>query len=126
MHGVRLAQGERRDAGGERLAAGRNHVVGAFHHPERRGQRAARRVGERFVGCEHGLLADDAGALDFFHLTRPAQWVKNVFVLAPMFFHKDLVSAAPNGDPACSSRNTVNAVSGGRPRASTEKESKPI
>jgi len=30
---------------------------------------------------------------------RPHQWVKNVFVAAPMVFHKDLLGRAPNGDP---------------------------
>jgi decaprenyl-phosphate phosphoribosyltransferase len=31
---------------------------------------------------------------------RPHQWVKNLFVLAPMFFHKDVFTVTPKGDPA--------------------------
>jgi 4-hydroxybenzoate polyprenyltransferase len=31
---------------------------------------------------------------------RPHQWVKNLFVLAPMFFHKDVFVSGPNGVPA--------------------------
>ncbi len=31
---------------------------------------------------------------------RPHQWVKNMLVAAPMFFHKDLFFAGPNGEPA--------------------------
>ncbi len=31
---------------------------------------------------------------------RPHQWVKNLFVLAPMFFHKDVFVTGPNGIPA--------------------------
>jgi 4-hydroxybenzoate polyprenyltransferase len=31
---------------------------------------------------------------------RPHQWVKNLFVLAPMFFHKDVFVSGPNGEPA--------------------------
>jgi decaprenyl-phosphate phosphoribosyltransferase len=31
---------------------------------------------------------------------RPHQWVKNLFVLAPMFFHKDVFTVTPRGDPA--------------------------
>ena len=30
---------------------------------------------------------------------RPHQWVKNLFVMAPMFFHKDLFGTAVSGDP---------------------------
>lgn len=30
---------------------------------------------------------------------RPHQWVKNLFVMAPMFFHKDLFGTASSGDP---------------------------
>lgn len=30
---------------------------------------------------------------------RPHQWVKNLFVMAPMFFHKDLLGTTPGGDP---------------------------
>jgi decaprenyl-phosphate phosphoribosyltransferase len=30
---------------------------------------------------------------------RPHQWVKNVFVMAPMFFHKDIFHTAPGGVP---------------------------
>jgi 4-hydroxybenzoate polyprenyltransferase len=31
---------------------------------------------------------------------RPHQWVKNLFVVAPMFFHKDVFVITPAGDPA--------------------------
>ncbi len=31
---------------------------------------------------------------------RPHQWVKNLFVLAPMFFHKDVFVTGPGGVPA--------------------------
>lgn len=31
---------------------------------------------------------------------RPHQWVKNLFVLAPMFFHKDVFTVTASGDPA--------------------------
>ncbi len=31
---------------------------------------------------------------------RPHQWVKNLFVLAPMFFHKDVFVTGPHGEPA--------------------------
>jgi len=33
-------------------------------------------------------------------MLRPHQWVKNLFVLAPMFFHKDLFVTTPDGSPA--------------------------
>lgn len=35
---------------------------------------------------------------------RPHQWVKNLFVMAPMFFHKDLFGTAAGGDPALNLR----------------------
>jgi 4-hydroxybenzoate polyprenyltransferase len=31
---------------------------------------------------------------------RPHQWVKNLFVVAPMFFHRDVFVTGPNGEPA--------------------------
>src|SRR5580700_195837 len=44
---------------------------------------------------------------------RPHQWVKNLFVLAPMFFHKDVFVTGPNGVPA------LNLVVTGRAFAAT-------
>jgi decaprenyl-phosphate phosphoribosyltransferase len=41
---------------------------------------------------------------------RPSQWVKNVFVMAPMVFHKDLVSTTSGGDAALNLRVTGQAL----------------
>jgi 4-hydroxybenzoate polyprenyltransferase len=41
---------------------------------------------------------------------RPSQWVKNLFVLAPMVFHKDLVSTTSGGDAALNLRVTGRAM----------------
>jgi decaprenyl-phosphate phosphoribosyltransferase len=41
---------------------------------------------------------------------RPHQWVKNLFVLAPMFFHKDVFTTTAGGDPALNLHVTGRAV----------------
>jgi decaprenyl-phosphate phosphoribosyltransferase len=41
---------------------------------------------------------------------RPHQWVKNLFVLAPMFFHKDVFTVTPTGDPALNLHVTGEAL----------------
>jgi decaprenyl-phosphate phosphoribosyltransferase len=41
---------------------------------------------------------------------RPHQWVKNLFVMAPMFFHKDVFGTSPNGDPTLNLRLTASAA----------------
>jgi decaprenyl-phosphate phosphoribosyltransferase len=43
---------------------------------------------------------------------RPHQWVKNLFVAAPMVFHKDLVSTSAQGDPTLNLKVTGQAVLG--------------
>ncbi len=41
---------------------------------------------------------------------RPHQWVKNLFVVAPMFFHKDVFTVTPMGDPALNLNVTGRAL----------------
>ncbi len=41
---------------------------------------------------------------------RPHQWVKNLFVLAPMFFHKDVFGTGPQGEPTLNLGVTGRAV----------------
>jgi 4-hydroxybenzoate polyprenyltransferase len=41
---------------------------------------------------------------------RPHQWVKNLFVMAPMFFHKDLFGTAVSGDPTLNLKVAGKAV----------------
>jgi decaprenyl-phosphate phosphoribosyltransferase len=41
---------------------------------------------------------------------RPHQWVKNLFVAAPMFFHKDLFSTSAQGDPTLNLKVTGQAL----------------
>src|SRR5260370_39917657 len=43
---------------------------------------------------------------------RPHQWVKNLFVLAPMFFHKDVFLTTPQG-PALNLTVTGRALAAG-------------
>ena len=43
---------------------------------------------------------------------RPHQWVKNLFVAAPMFFHKSLFSTTAGGDPTLNLRVTGQALLG--------------
>jgi decaprenyl-phosphate phosphoribosyltransferase len=43
---------------------------------------------------------------------RPHQWVKNLFVAAPMFFHKDLFSTSAQGDPTLNLKVSGLAVLG--------------
>ncbi len=43
---------------------------------------------------------------------RPHQWVKNLFVMAPMVFHKDLFATTTHGDPSLNLRVTGQALLG--------------
>jgi 4-hydroxybenzoate polyprenyltransferase len=45
-------------------------------------------------------------------LVRPHQWVKNLFVAAPMVFHKDLVQTSAAGDPTLNLRVAGEAILG--------------
>ena len=66
VHRIRLAERERRDLHVEGIAFVRDHLIGAFHDAERRGQVAAGDVRKRFAGRQHWLLADDARAAHLF------------------------------------------------------------
>jgi decaprenyl-phosphate phosphoribosyltransferase len=54
--------------------------------------------------ASHGLTAGLIKTL------RPHQWVKNVFVMAPMVFHKDVFATMPNGDPGLNLHVTGRAI----------------
>src|SRR5258708_3471611 len=41
---------------------------------------------------------------------RPYQWVKNLFVMAPLFFHKDMFGTSGNGVPPLNLRLTGSAA----------------
>ena len=69
MHGVLLAQGERRDFGVEPFAVLRHHLIGALHNTERRRQGAAGGVLERFSRLHRRLLADNPGSTNFLDVT---------------------------------------------------------
>src|SRR6266540_4067182 len=64
MNRVRFAQREGCDLRVELLAVARDHLIGPFHDPEWRVERAARRICERFARSQDRLLADDARSLD--------------------------------------------------------------
>ena len=52
----------------KRVAAGRDHLVGAVHRADRRGQRTEARVLEGLARAEHRLLADHPGASHRLHV----------------------------------------------------------
>jgi decaprenyl-phosphate phosphoribosyltransferase len=53
---------------------------------------------EPMLSTPPSVKGDLVGGL--IRTVRPHQWVKNLFVLAPMFFHKDVFTVTPGGDPA--------------------------
>ena len=68
VHGVGFCQSEWSDLNFEIVTVGRDHLIGPFHHTERRGEWTARRVLKRFTRCQHRLFADDTWTLNFFNL----------------------------------------------------------
>ena len=58
------------------------------------GQAAAHKSTRPPHGEGHGVIGGLIKTL------RPHQWVKNLFVMAPMVFHKDVFATMANGDPA--------------------------
>ena len=60
MNGVRLAQRERCDLDVKPVALRCDHLIGSVHRAERRLERTARGVFERFPRVERRLLPDDA------------------------------------------------------------------
>ncbi len=59
------------------------------------------------AATETGVSASPGASLEMndvvrslIRTLRPHQWVKNLFVLAPMFFHKDVFTVTASGDPA--------------------------
>ncbi len=68
---------------------------------------ALRLVGDAGAGAE-GVSQSMIGGL--VKTLRPHQWVKNLFVMAPMFFHKDVFSTTAAGDPALNLHVTGRAL----------------
>ena len=66
MHGVGFAEGKRSNLRVETISVLRDHLVGAFHHAERRRERTTGCVLERFSCLQGGLLSDNARSADFF------------------------------------------------------------
>ena len=65
------------------------------------------------AGKEAASKREGGGALrGIIKTMRPHQWVKNLFVLAPMFFAKDLVSTSSAGKPQLDLEISVRAIAG--------------
>lgn len=61
-------------------------------------------------GRAHAKSARRSTVRGLVKTIRPHQWVKNLFVAAPMFFHKDLFSSTSTGDPTLNLRVTGQAA----------------
>ena len=68
MNRAGLAQHEFGDLRVELVASCRDHLIGALHRAEGRGERAPRCVLERIAWLDHRLIADDSVAPDLFDL----------------------------------------------------------
>lgn len=68
MEGMWFAQGEGSNRRIKLLSLRSDHLIGAMHCPKRGGERTSRGVLERLSRRENGLLTNDSGTFDFFHL----------------------------------------------------------